>query len=115
MADAQKDSLIRAIERVAVIITEKNKVPLRCEFSDGTLQISAQTAMGTAQESVAVDVNGDPVTVGYNHRFLLEALKALDADEARLYIGGAAAPLVISDTDSAFTYLILPVRLKEGK
>ncbi|MDR1927660.1 MAG: DNA polymerase III subunit beta [Oscillospiraceae bacterium] len=116
-AAADTRALIAAIERISLIITEKIKSPLRCEVlvPEGRLKLSCATGVGTAQDSVGADISGESFEVGFNNRFLLDALRACDTDEVRLLFNGAVAPAVILPPEGeSFLFMVLPVRLKQG-
>ncbi|MDR1464055.1 MAG: DNA polymerase III subunit beta [Oscillospiraceae bacterium] len=108
-------SFIAGIERISLIITEKAKSPIRCDVlpEQGRLQISCVTALGTARDSVGADISGDALEVGFNFKFLLEALRACDTDEVRIQYNGAVSPVVILPPEGdRYLFMVLPVRLK---
>ncbi|MDR2648024.1 MAG: DNA polymerase III subunit beta [Oscillospiraceae bacterium] len=109
---------IAAIERISLIITEKIKSPVRCTSSpeEGRILLSCQTGLGTADDSVSADLNGDGFEVGFNNRFLLDALRAADTDEILLRFSSVVLPIVILPPEGdRFLYMVLPVRLKADK
>ena len=64
-------------------------------------------------DTVAVEFEGEHLEIGFNHKFLIEALKASETDRVRLQFGGAYSPLTITPLDGdGFLFLILPMRLK---
>ena len=108
--------LQRTVERVSLIIDDKIKSPLRCTFGDNEVRIVCATALGRAEDACAVDGVGNDLEIGFNNRYLLDALKAAPADEIRIGLNSGASPCVIMPADGAdnFLYMILPVRLKAG-
>ena len=105
--------LMDALDRCSLLISEKNKSPIRCEFADGQLNISCQTAIGKISDELAVDINGSPVTIGFNNRFAIEALKAADTDKVRLQMNGGNRPIkILPMMGNSFTYLLMPVTLR---
>ena len=108
--------LQRTVERVSLIIDDKIKNPLRCTFGDNEVRIVCATALGRAEDACAVDGVGNDLEIGFNNRYLLDALKAAPADEIRIGLNSGASPCVIMPADGAdnFLYMILPVRLKAG-
>lgn len=106
-------NLIDSIERTSLIITDKIKSPLRCHFDDNLIRISSTTALGTANDKIQAEITGSAVEIGFNNRFLLEALRVCDTDEVYLQLNGSVAPIVIVPPEGdRFLFLILPVRLK---
>ena len=103
------------IERISLLISEKYKSPVRCRFMDGTLRVSTATALGKAVDECSIDGDGEGLEIGFNNRYLLDALKAAPADELRLQLTSPVAPCVLlpaDEEDKSFVYLILPVRIR---
>ncbi len=106
-------ALIDSIERTSLIITDKVKSPLRCSFDTGEIRISSTTSLGSANDKVPAEITGAAVEIGFNNRFLLEALRVCDTDEVYLQLNGSVAPiLIVPPQGDSFLFLILPVRLK---
>ena len=105
--------LIESIERTSLIISDKLTSPVRCLFNDNTIKISSSTAIGTANDKINAEVAGETVEIGFNNRFLLDALKVCDTDEIKIELNTAVAPIIILPPEGdSFIFLILPVRLK---
>jgi len=109
-----KDELISAVERVSLIINEKLKSPIKCIFGDGVVKMSAASALGKANDECVIDGNGEDLEIGFNDRYLLEALKAAPAGDVIVGLSTGISPCIIypADESSHFVYMILPVRLK---
>lgn len=104
---------IESVERVSLVITDRLKSPLRCNFSDTQLKISCITALGKAHDEFEVDVNGDDIEIGFNNKYLLDALKNVDTDQIRIQMCGPLGPMKITPIEgNSFVFLVLPVRLK---
>ena len=115
VAAADTRGLIGAIERISLIITEKIKSPIRCDVlpAEGRLEFSCATGVGTARDSVGAEITGDNFEVGFNNRFLLDALRACDTDKVKMQFNGAVQPVVILPPEGdGFLFMVLPVRLK---
>ena len=110
-------ALLSSIERVSLIITEKLKSPLRCVFEDGLMKISTKTAIGDAYDQCPVSGDGQGLEIGFNNRYLMDALKAAPADRVRLELSTSVSPCVIlpAEGEERFLYMVLPVRLKAGE
>lgn len=109
--------LLTTIDRVSLIINENNKSPLRCTFDDGMLFISTRTAIGNAQDRCTITGNGTGLEIGFNNRYLMDALKAAPAQRVRLELQTGVSPCVILPVEGEenFLYMVLPVRLKAGE
>ncbi len=106
-------SLIDSVERLSLLIPPQLKSPVRCIFSDNMLKASCATAMGKAYDQLPCLVTGDRVEIGFNNRYLLEALRATECDEIHIELNGALLPMKIVPTNGDnFLFLVLPVRLK---
>ncbi|MEI6578455.1 MAG: DNA polymerase III subunit beta [Eubacteriales bacterium] len=106
-------ALIESIERTSLIISDKITSPVRCLFNDNTIKISSSTAIGTATDKIGANISGDSVEIGFNNRFLLDALRVSDTDEVKIDLNGAVSPiLILPPENDCFIFLILPVRLK---
>jgi len=110
----EKDELIGAVERVSLIISDKLKSPVRCIFGEGIVKLNSVSALGKASDECVMSGNGDNMEIGFNDRYLLEALKAAPADDITLELNSGVTPCIISPADDSnnFLYMILPVRLK---
>ena len=114
-AAADTRALVSSIERISLIITEKIKSPIRCDVlpEQGRMEFTCATGVGTARDSVAAEIAGENFEVGFNNRFLLDALRACDTDQVRLRFNGAVQPVVILPPEGeSFLFMVLPVRLK---
>ncbi|HIS06009.1 MAG TPA: DNA polymerase III subunit beta [Candidatus Fimenecus stercoravium] len=105
--------LIQSIERTSLIITDRTKSPIRCVFDEDMIRISSTTALGTAHDRVPCKSEGEHMEIGFNNRYLLDALRVCDADEVLVKIGSPILPILIVPTEGEdFLFLVLPVRLK---
>ena len=115
--EADRRAFVDAVERVSLIINDKLKSPIHCTFSDGALKLLSSTALGRASDECAVKGDGENLEIGFNNRYLLEALRAAPSDLIRIKITSGISPCVIipADESSNFLYMILPVRLKANE
>ncbi len=110
---AQTRSFIDSVERVSLLITDRLKSPVRCIFEDGEVKISCATSIGKASDEFTAAIEGDSVEIGFNNRYLLDALRNTDGDEVKIQLNGALSPMkVLPKEGDSFLFLVLPVRLK---
>ena len=103
--------LIECIERTSLIITDRSS-PVRLVVEDGTMKFSSVTAIGTATDKMPAEIEGNKVEVGFNNRFLIDALKATEQEEIRMEFGSSNQPIIIKPFEGdSFFYLVLPVRI----
>lgn len=108
--------LMTSIDRVSLILQENSKNPLRCIVGEGCIYLSSVTAIGNASDQCPVSGSGNDLHIGFNHRFMMDALKAVPAEEARLLMGTPSTPCIIVPTDApdgeeSFLFMVLPVRM----
>ena len=110
---ALRTGLQRTVERVSLIIDDKIKNPLRCTFGLNEIRTVCATALGKAEDTCPVDGDGGELEIGFNNRYLLDALKAAPAEEVKICLNSGSSPCVIRPCEGdEFLYMILPVRLK---
>ena len=113
-----KNELQGAIERASIFsisASEKEKkYPIKIYINIDNIIVSCTSQVGDAKEEVKVETEGQELEIGFNPKYLLDALKAIEDDEVILDFGSNISPCVIRCiTDSKFTYMVLPMRHKE--
>ena len=106
--------LLDSLDRVSVVISEKLKAPVRCRFEQNRVFLSARTGSGEARDVCPVDGDGNNLEIGFNNRYLIDALRHAPADAVQIQLNTGVSPAVIVPTDGAdnFLYMVLPVRLR---
>jgi DNA polymerase-3 subunit beta len=101
------------VTRRAGVLAQRN-APLRLRFSEGELNVSAQTQdVGEAHESIPIDYAGEPLEIGFNPDFLRDGLEAVGTDTVQLKLINPLRPGLIVSPDESFWYLIMPIRLPD--
>ena len=104
---------IETIERASLIITERLKNPLRITFTEGKVVVRCQTNLGRVVDEFNAQCEGDEVEIGFNNRYLLDALRNARTEQVRMEISGPLSPVKVLPVEgSDFLYLVLPVRFK---
>ena len=108
-----RDEFMSAIDRVALIVSERNTSPVRMSFNDGSIDCLCVTPIGRAEDVCTCEDSGEGLQIGFNDRYLKDALKAAGTEELNVCLNSASSPCVITAADGSenFTYMILPVRL----
>ncbi len=111
---AHVSDLLSSIERVGLIVSEKYKSPVRCVFSDNVLQLRTQTTIGAAEDRCAIAGDGKELEIGFNVRYLADALRVVPSEEVVLELTNGLSPIVLTPVDGKhdFAYMVLPVRIK---
>lgn len=106
-----RDELLEVIRRIS-LMAQKN-APLRLRFTEGELEISAQTPdLGDARETMPVPFHGEPFEIGFNPEFLRDGLESAESEELIVKLISPLRPgLIQSGDDGGFLYLIMPIRL----
>lgn len=109
-----KQELTSVIERVSLMLSDSITNPIRIVFDDGNIYCYSSSVKGKAEDVCVCSGSGDGLEIGFNDRYLLEALRAAESDELAICINTASSPCIIkaSDESDSFTYMILPVRIR---
>jgi DNA polymerase III subunit beta len=108
----KREELLEVVRRVG-LLAQKN-APLRLRFSEGALDVSAQTPdVGEANESLPVPFSGEPLEIGFNPEFFREGLESAESEELILKLISPLRPGLIQSGDdgAGFLYLVMPIRL----
>ena len=110
----ERTKLLKAVDRVSLIIDDRIKNPLRCVFGDGRVNMYCVTALGKGEDICDYKGDGGNIEIGFNNRYLQDALRAAPGDSLELCLSSGSSPCVILPADGSdkFLYMILPVRLK---
>ncbi len=110
----ERTKLLKAVDRVSLIIDDRIKNPLRCVFGDGKVNMYCVTALGKGEDICEYKGDGGNIEIGFNNRYIQDALRAAPADSLDLCLNSGSSPCVILPADGSdkFLYMILPVRLK---
>ena len=113
---AHVSDLAASIERVGLIVSEKYKSPVRCVFSDQVLQLRTNTPLGAAEDRCAIAGDGKELEIGFNVRYLADALRVIPSEEVVLELTNSLSPIVLTPAEEKYdySYMVLPVRIKNG-
>ena len=108
-----KNAVLNAVERASLIIQkEDRRCPVNLSMDDEeTLVIRSSTELGNLREEVKCEITGELINVDFNHKYIMDALRAIDDDTVKFLFSGANGPSVVVPTEGEeYTYLILPLR-----
>ena len=113
---ANVSDLASSVERVGLIVSEKYKSPVRCVFSHQELLMRTSTTIGAAEDRCTIAGDGKELEIGFNVRYLADALKVIPSEEVTLELTNGLSPIVLTPVDDKFdfAYMVLPVRIKNG-
>ena len=106
--------LASAIERVGLIVSEKYMSPVRCVFSEQQLHLRTNTTIGAAEDRCSIAGDGKDLEIGFNVRYLADALRVIPSEEVVLELTNSLSPIVFTSAEEKydFSYMVLPVRIK---
>lgn len=106
--------LLDAVERMALITNDKIKTPLRWRLANDGMTLLCSTNIGRAKDFIDVEYTGKDVSIAFNHRFLIDALKNADSDEVKLCIKGPLDPMIITPVKGeSFMFMVVPMRVSD--
>ena len=112
-AKVDRATLIASLERVAVMVNEKNSI-IKFEFADNTLKLSGDSPdAGNSEDEIDVKYLGEPLAIAFNYKFVLEFLKIVESDEILVQLNTPLSATVFApSSDEDYIYLIMPVQLR---
>ena len=112
-AVVNKNDLISALERVAVMVNEKNSI-VKFEFADNTLKLSGDSPeAGNSQDIIDINYTGEALAIAFNYKFILEFLKIAESDEVKIQLNSPLSATVFAPaSDEDYLYLVMPVQLR---
>ena len=112
---ANTKSMIESVERVSLLIADRLKSPIRCDFSEHGIALSCDTSSGSAKDEFPAkyESSDETLALAFNDKYMIDALKNSDTDEVLISLNTSLSPIKITAPKSEnFTFLVLPVRLK---
>lgn len=104
-----KKELQGCIERASLLIRESERKPIIINISDGSMELKIQSAIGSMNEDIDISKEGRDIMIGFNPRFILDALRVIDDEEITMYLVNPKAPFFIKNEEQSYIYLILPI------
>ena len=113
---ANVGELQSSVERVGLIVSEKYKSPVRCVFSNQVLNMRTNTTIGAAEDRCTLAGDGKELEIGFNVRYLADALRVIPSEEVTLELTNGLSPIVLTPAEDKydFSYMVLPVRIKNN-
>ena len=113
---AHVSDLASSIERVGLIVSEKYKSPVRCVFGNQSVQLRTNTTIGAAEDRCSLAGDGKELEIGFNVRYLADALRVIPSEEVCLELTNGLSPIVLTPVEEKYdySYMVLPVRIKNS-
>lgn len=110
-----KKEFLNCIDRATLLIREGDKKPIIIRISDHKMELRIDSAMGSMNEDIDIEKDGKDIVIGFNPKFLIDALKVIDDETINIYLVNPKAPCFIRDDEENYTYLILPVNINQNQ
>lgn len=104
-----KKELLSSIDRATLLVKEGDKKPIIINIGDEVMELKIKSQIGSMDEEIYISKEGKDLLIGFNPKFLIDALRVIDNEEVVLYLMNAKAPCFIKDDEESYIYLILPV------
>lgn len=104
-----KKELLSCIDRATLLVKEGDKKPIIINIGDEVMELKIKSQIGSMNEEIVINKEGKDLLIGFNPKFLIDALRVIDEEEVTLYLMNAKAPCFIKDDKESYIYLILPV------
>ena len=104
-----KKELLSCIDRATLLVKEGDKKPIIINITDAGMELKINSAVGSMNEEIDITKQGKDLMIGFNPKFLIDALKVIEDEEIDIYLVNPKAPCFIRDEEGKYIYLILPV------
>ena len=105
--------MMQALERCALLLNDKNKSPVKCRFEKDNINIECRTGIGKLEDSINADINGSELLIGFNNKYILEALRAADTDKVNISMNGSNKAVKITPSQGEhFVFIVMPLQIR---
>lgn len=104
-----KRLFLNCIDRATLLVKEGDKKPIIMNITDNNLELKINSIIGSMNENLDIEKKGKDIMIGFNPKFLMDALRVIDDENVTLYMMNPKAPCFIKNDEQSYIYLILPV------
>ena len=109
-----KKEFLNCIDRATLLIKEGDKKPIIIQITDGDMRLKITSGIGSMNEEILIEKEGKDIIIGFNPKFLIDALRVIDDENVTIYMVNPKAPCFIRDEEQKYIYLILPVNFNSA-
>ena len=109
-----KKEFLNCIDRATLLVKEGDKKPIIINITDDMMELKIKSQIGSMNDEIEIAKEGKDLLIGFNPKFLIDALRVIDDEEVTLYLMNPKAPCFIKDENESYIYLILPVNFNAG-
>ena len=110
-----KRELLSCIDRATLLVKEGDKKPIIINIEDNSMQLRIDSSMGSMKEDIDISKEGKDIMIGFNPKFLIDALRVIDDETISIYLVNPKAPCFIKNDEESYIYLILPVNFNSAR
>ncbi|MCR4989561.1 MAG: DNA polymerase III subunit beta [Lachnospiraceae bacterium] len=104
-----KKELLDSIDRATLLVKEGDKKPIIINILDENIELKMNSTVGSMNEEISVTKQGKDIMIGFNPKFMLDALRVIDDEEIDIYFVNPKAPCFIKNSEESYIYMVLPV------
>lgn len=104
-----KREFLSCIDRATLLVREGEKKPIIINITDGSMKLKINSSLGSMNEQIDIEKKGRDIMIGFNPKFLIDALRVIDDEQITVYLVNPKAPCFIRNEENSYIYLILPV------
>ena len=113
LININRQQLLMSLERASLLTRENKNNPVKLSIGQDTVVITSNTEMGTSYDEAAAEIDGSPLDIAFNPKYLIDALRVIDDENVIMTFTGALSPCIIKGASiEYYKYLILPLRLR---
>ena len=109
-----KKEFLNSIDRATLLVKEGDKKPIIINILDEIMELRIKSQIGSMNDEIMISKEGKDLLIGFNPKFLIDALRVIDDEEVTIYLMNSKAPCFIKDEKENYIYLILPVNFNAG-
>lgn len=103
------------IDRASLLIKDSDKKPIVVNIKDdNNMYLKVDTLMGSMNEEIEINKDGDEIIIGFNPKFLMDVLRVIDDESINMYMRDSKSPCIIKDDEENYIYVVLPVNINVG-
>lgn len=111
----KNQEFLKCIDRASLLIREADKTPIIINITDTNMELRINSSMGSMNEEIEYKKEGNDIMIGFNPKFLMDALRVIDDEDIEIYLFNPKAPCFIKDKEENYIYLILPINFNVGE
>ena len=109
-----KMELLRCLDRSTLFVKESDKKPIILKIENEQMNLMISSQIGSMKDQISISKEGKDIVIGFNPKFLVDALRVIDEEEVTIYLMNSIAPCIIRDETSSYLYLILPINVSNS-